>query len=66
MSITILYLWIMVAAGSSGREYRAWVPSGEFAGIAACETAIKRLAVKPELARCVDTGKRAAAQKGGA
>lgn len=64
MSTVILYLWIASAA-SNYNSHATWAPSGEYAGMAACEAAIVRLAMAKS-ARCVDTGRAVLAAKGGA
>ena len=50
---TILFVWTMVAAGSSGREYLDWRALAEFSTPAACQKAIAELVLKPGTARCV-------------
>jgi hypothetical protein len=51
--ITILFVWTMAAAGSSGREYREWRALAEFSSLPACQRAVEVLGIKPENARCV-------------
>lgn len=50
---TILFVWMMVAAGSGGREYRDWRALAEFSTPAACQAAIKALGLAEDKARCV-------------
>lgn len=50
---TILFLWTMVAAGSSGREYSDWRALAEFSNLANCEKAVERMALPKNLTRCV-------------
>ena len=56
MTIVILYLFIKTAA-SNYAQHSAWVPSGEYASIPACEAAIKKLEMPLDKARCVNTGR---------
>lgn len=51
--VTLLMIWTMVAAGSSGREYRDWRVLAEFSSPATCEKAIADLGLGPEKARCI-------------
>lgn len=50
---TILFVWTIVAAGSSGREYVDWRVLAEFSAPAACKQAIATLGLPQETARCV-------------
>ena len=54
MSVVILYLWV-VTASSRLDSNAAWVPSGEYAGMLACEKAVAKLGVE-KTGRCIDTG----------
>lgn len=54
MSVVILYLWV-VTASSRLDSNAAWVPSGEYAGIQACEKAVVKLGIE-KTSRCVETG----------
>ena len=51
--VTILFVWTMVAAGSSGREYSDWRALAEFSTPAACQKGIAELGLQPTKARCV-------------
>lgn len=50
---TILFVWTMVAAGSSGREYPDWRALAEFSTPASCRAAIKALGLPEGRARCL-------------
>lgn len=50
---TILFLWTMVAAGSSGREYNDWRALAEFSSMVNCEKAVERMRIPKHLTRCV-------------
>lgn len=60
MTTTILYIYMVLAAKSSGIDVRGWVYSGEYANPAACQKAAEMLNVENPLnVRCIDknTGK---------
>ena len=51
---TILFVWTMVAAGSSGREYMDWRALAEFTTPQNCQKAVERMGnVTPDRVRCV-------------
>ncbi len=54
MSITILFMWTVVAAGSSGRLYSDWRAVAEFTSIQHCKQAVERMGnIPPNHVRCV-------------
>lgn len=53
--LVTLYLWAVVAAGSSGRLYQDWVPRGEYHSVELCQKAIGQLGVEPNHTRCIIT-----------
>lgn len=55
MSVTILFLWTVVAVGNAGSGSKAhmdWRAVAEFRSPEACVAAIKQLGLNPEKARC--------------
>lgn len=67
MNIFILYMFI-ATAGTQYSTTKAWVANGEYAGLAACQEAAKRLNRGGDtLTACIDTKRAAqAAAKGAA
>lgn len=53
MATTILFMWTMVAAGSSGREYMDWRAIAEFTSLDHCKNAIQRMEIPVERVKCV-------------
>ncbi len=55
-----LYIWTVVGVGESRVSSLVkydWRYSGEYKTLAHCERARTALGLKPEVARCIDTGK---------
>lgn len=50
----ILYVWMVVAAGSGGRLYHGWVNTGEYATPAACVSAANQLGMSKDTFRCIN------------
>lgn len=55
----ILYVWMVVAAGSGGRLYEGWVNLGGYENYQACMTAGGQLGLSKDKMRCINktTGK---------
>ncbi len=51
--IAILFAW-QVVAGNYSHKYYDWRNLGEFSSIESCQDAIKRLAIDPKTARCIN------------
>lgn len=61
--ITVLYLWVIVAAHAGGTasfqfQEREWQYMGEYASPTDCNNAVRVLGTAPEKSRCVPTGKK--------
>lgn len=54
MNTFVLYVWMVVAAGSSGRIYAGWVNQGEFQSSQACINAAYVLGIKETDFRCIN------------
>lgn len=51
--LVTLYLWTVVAAGSSARIYADWRAQGQFESVELCEKAKKTLGIPDANGRCV-------------